>query len=127
MARALAQEPQLLVLDEVTAFLDLPRRVDIMRTLRRLAHDNGATILLSTHDLDLAIHLDPGVVVRYDERLLVGISARPFSTWRGFGRRLRWAFGTLRMHLPEETPWRRRAARRRWQEEHTEEAPGAIA
>lgn len=55
MARALAQEPQLLVLDEVTAFLDLPRRVDIMRTLRGLAHDNGATILLSTHDLDLAI------------------------------------------------------------------------
>ena len=37
MARALAQQPKLLVLDEVTAFLDLPRRVDIMRTLRRLA------------------------------------------------------------------------------------------
>jgi iron complex transport system ATP-binding protein len=55
MARALAQQPQLLILDEVTAFLDLPRRVDIMRTLRRLAHDHGATILLSTHDLDLAI------------------------------------------------------------------------
>jgi iron complex transport system ATP-binding protein len=55
MARALAQQPKLLVLDEVTAFLDLPRRVDIMRTLRRLAHRHGATILLSTHDLDLAI------------------------------------------------------------------------
>jgi iron complex transport system ATP-binding protein len=55
MARALAQQPQLLVLDEVTAFLDLPRRVDMMRTLRRLAHERGATILLSTHDLDLAI------------------------------------------------------------------------
>jgi iron complex transport system ATP-binding protein len=55
LARALAQQPQLLILDEVTAFLDLPRRVDIMRTLRRLAHDHGATILLSTHDLDLAI------------------------------------------------------------------------
>jgi len=55
VARALAQQPQLLVLDEVTAFLDLPRRVDIMRTLRRLAHQQGATILLSTHDLDLAL------------------------------------------------------------------------
>ena len=55
MARALAQEPKLLVLDEITAFLDLPRRVDIMRTLRRLAHDSGATVLLSTHDLDLAL------------------------------------------------------------------------
>ncbi|HEU0122063.1 MAG TPA: ABC transporter ATP-binding protein [Bryobacteraceae bacterium] len=55
MARALAQQPKLLILDEVTAFLDLPRRVDIMRTLRSLAHQRGATILLSTHDLDLAL------------------------------------------------------------------------
>jgi glycosyltransferase involved in cell wall biosynthesis len=78
-------------------------------------------------DLDLAIHLDPDQLVRYDERLTVGISARPFSTWRGFGRRLGWAYNTLRMHLPEESPWRRRAARRRWEDEHADEAPGAIA
>jgi len=99
-------------------------RREVWRDVRSHVHSG----LREVHDdLDLAIHLDPGVVVRYDERLLVGISARPFSTWRGFGRRIRWAFGTLRMHLPEETPWRRRAARRRWQEEHTEDAPGAIA
>lgn len=55
MARALAQEPSLMILDEITAFLDLPRRVDIMRVLRRLAHDDGRTILLSTHDLELAL------------------------------------------------------------------------
>ncbi|MFF1574053.1 glycosyltransferase family A protein [Leifsonia sp. NPDC058292] len=78
-------------------------------------------------DLDLAIHLDPDQVVRYDERLTVGISARPFSTWRGFGRRLGWAYTTLRMHLPQESPWRRRSARRRWEEEHAEELPGAVA
>lgn len=78
-------------------------------------------------DLDLAFHLGPGVVIRYDEQLRVGISARPFATWHGFGRRLRWAFVTLRLHLPEESPWRRRAARRRWEKEHTEEAPGAMA
>ncbi|MEO7015687.1 MAG: glycosyltransferase family 2 protein [Leifsonia sp.] len=75
-------------------------------------------------DLDLSIHLDPDQIVRYDERLTVGISARPFSTWRGFGRRLGWAYNTLRLHLPEESPWRRRAARRRWEEDHTEEVPG---
>ncbi len=78
-------------------------------------------------DLDLAIHLDPDQVVRYDERLTVGISARPFSTWRGFGRRIAWAYNTLRMHLPEESPWRRRAARRRWDDDHAGEAPGAVA
>ncbi len=55
VARALAQEPAVLVLDEVTAFLDLARRVEIMQLLRRLAHTSGRTLLLSTHDLDLAL------------------------------------------------------------------------
>jgi iron complex transport system ATP-binding protein len=55
LARALAQEPQLMILDEITAFLDLPRRVEIMRILRDLAHRHGRAILLSTHDLELAL------------------------------------------------------------------------
>lgn len=55
IARALAQEPQLLLLDEPTAFLDLPRRVDLMGILRRLAREGGRAVLLSTHDLDLAL------------------------------------------------------------------------
>lgn len=55
MARALAQQPKLMILDEITAFLDLPRRVDIMRILRRLAREEGCAIVLSTHDLDLAL------------------------------------------------------------------------
>ncbi|HLP40487.1 MAG TPA: ABC transporter ATP-binding protein [Fibrobacteria bacterium] len=55
LARALAQEPALLLLDEPTAFLDLPRRVEAMRLLRRLARESGRAVLLSTHDLDLAL------------------------------------------------------------------------
>jgi iron complex transport system ATP-binding protein len=55
VARALAQEPEAMVLDEPTAFLDLPRRVELMRLLRRLAHETGKAILCSTHDLDLAL------------------------------------------------------------------------
>jgi iron complex transport system ATP-binding protein len=55
LARALAQADDVLILDELTAFLDLPRRVETMRTLRRLARDAGRAILLSTHDLDLAL------------------------------------------------------------------------
>ena len=59
IARALAQDPELLVLDEPTAFLDLPHRVDVMRILHQLAHDKAKSILLSTHDLDLALrHAD---------------------------------------------------------------------
>lgn len=56
IARALAQEPLILLLDEPTAFLDLPRRVGLMQMLRDLAHELGKTILVSTHDLDLALH-----------------------------------------------------------------------
>lgn len=55
VARALAQEPSIMILDEVTAFLDLPRRVEIMQLLRKLAHSTNKAILLSTHDMDLAL------------------------------------------------------------------------
>lgn len=55
MARALAQQPKVMVLDEVTAFLDLPRRVDFMQLLRKLARESDCAILLSSHDLDLAL------------------------------------------------------------------------
>lgn len=55
IARALAQETQVMLLDEPTAFLDLPRRVELMRILRNLAHKERLALLLSTHDLDLAL------------------------------------------------------------------------
>ncbi len=55
MARALAQEPKIMILDEITAFLDLPRRVEFMRILRKMAHETNRAVLLSTHDLDLAL------------------------------------------------------------------------
>jgi len=55
IARALAQQPEVMVLDEPTAFLDLPRRVEMMALLQHLAHSTNKAILLSTHDLDLAL------------------------------------------------------------------------
>ena len=55
IARALAQDPAIMILDEPTAFLDLPRRVEIMQLLRHLAEDSQRAILLSIHDLDLAL------------------------------------------------------------------------
>jgi iron complex transport system ATP-binding protein len=55
LARALAQEPVVMILDEITAFLDLPRRIEIMRILRDLAHKRDRAIVVSTHDLDLAL------------------------------------------------------------------------
>lgn len=55
IARALAQDTPAMLLDEPTAHLDLPNRVAIIRLLRKLAHTTGKTILLSTHELDLAL------------------------------------------------------------------------
>ena len=54
MARALTQEPDALLLDEPTAFLDLHHQLDIARTLRRLNREQGLTVVMVSHDLNLA-------------------------------------------------------------------------
>lgn len=55
IAKSLAQDTPVILLDEPTAFLDYPAKVELMTLLRRLAHDDGKTILLSTHDLETAL------------------------------------------------------------------------
>ena len=55
LARALAQDTPVVLLDEPTAHLDLPTRVALMRLLHQLARTTGKAILLSTHELDLAL------------------------------------------------------------------------
>ena len=55
IARALAQQPTVMLLDEPTAFLDLPTRVEITGLLKRLSRETGLAALMSTHDLDLAL------------------------------------------------------------------------
>jgi iron complex transport system ATP-binding protein len=57
IARALAQQPAVLVLDEPTAFLDAPSRTALVEILRGLARDQNLTIVMSTHDLDLALRV----------------------------------------------------------------------
>lgn len=57
IARAIAQTARLMILDEITAFLDLPGRVEIMALLRHHARATGAIVLLSSHDLDLSLQL----------------------------------------------------------------------
>lgn len=55
IAKALAQQTPVVLLDEPTAFLDYPSRVEVMQLLLNIAHEEHKTVLLSTHDLDLAL------------------------------------------------------------------------
>jgi iron complex transport system ATP-binding protein len=57
IAKALAQETPLIFLDEPTAFLDYPSKVEMMRLLHRLTRMQRKTIFLSTHDLELALQI----------------------------------------------------------------------
>ena len=57
IAKALAQQTPVIFLDEPTAFLDFPSKVDTLQMLRRLAHELHKTIFLSTHDVELAFQL----------------------------------------------------------------------
>jgi iron complex transport system ATP-binding protein len=57
IARALAQQTPIILLDEPTAFLDMPDRHELCTLLRDLAHKQGKCILFSTHELDIATSL----------------------------------------------------------------------
>ncbi|OBH17395.1 ATP-binding cassette domain-containing protein [Mycolicibacter sinensis] len=89
-ARALAQQPGLLILDEPTAFLDVSSRAGLFGLLRELARDQQLAVVLSTHDLELALRvadrvwlLDPaGTLVDTvgEELMLSGRIAAMFDT-----------------------------------------------
>ncbi len=57
IAKTLAQETPIIFLDEPTAFLDYPSKVEIMLLLQNLAREQSKTVFLSTHDLELALQI----------------------------------------------------------------------
>jgi iron complex transport system ATP-binding protein len=57
IARALAQRPAVLLLDEPAAFLDVSARVEMIATLRQLAREQGVAVILSSHDLELSLRM----------------------------------------------------------------------
>jgi glycosyltransferase involved in cell wall biosynthesis len=88
---------------------NLALRSSAWSRLRLTVHRNQADI---HDDLDLSYHVAPDMIVRYDPKLVVGISARPFGSWRALRRRLSWAFGTMALNGREISAMRRRSARR---------------
>jgi iron complex transport system ATP-binding protein len=69
IARALAQEPEILLLDEPSAFLDLKHQVQVFELMRRLNRERGLTIVAALHDLNLAALFFPRLVMLRDGRI----------------------------------------------------------
>jgi iron complex transport system ATP-binding protein len=73
IARVLAQDTPIILLDEPTAFLDLPNRYEVCLLLRNLAHERGKTVIFSSHDLSIVMSLA-------DRILLLDPTASHFGT-----------------------------------------------
>jgi glycosyltransferase involved in cell wall biosynthesis len=70
-------------------------------------------------DLDLSFQFRPGMSVEYDRYLRVEVSARPFGSFRGLGRRLYWAYTTVATNSREQPLLARRAERKAWDHQHS--------
>ncbi|HKV47310.1 MAG TPA: ABC transporter ATP-binding protein [Candidatus Acidoferrales bacterium] len=66
LARAMAQQPSLLLLDEPTQHLDIGGKIELLRRLRRLADENRHTVLVVTHELDLAAEFADQIVLLHN-------------------------------------------------------------
>jgi iron complex transport system ATP-binding protein len=69
IARALAQEPEILLLDEPSAFLDLKHQVQILELMRRLNRERRLTIVAALHDVNLAALFFPRLVMLCDGKI----------------------------------------------------------
>ena len=70
IARALAQDTPIILLDEPTSFLDLPNRYELCRLLSDLAHKENKCIIFSTHELDIALSLADSIALVDTPRLV---------------------------------------------------------
>lgn len=53
LARALAQKPELLILDEPTTYLDIPSKIELLSLLKKIVRENNVAVIMSTHDLEI--------------------------------------------------------------------------
>ena len=69
LARAICQEPEVLILDEPTSFLDIRHKLEFLNLIQNLAHTHGITVILSLHELDLAQKISDKVLCIKENRL----------------------------------------------------------
>ncbi len=70
IARALAQDTDLIILDEPTTHLDLLHKISVLKILKKLSHETGKCILFSTHDIDMAIQLSDEVIMMTNDTVM---------------------------------------------------------
>jgi len=73
IARAMAQDTPLIILDEPTVHLDIPNRIDIVQLLSRLAHEHQKAVLMSSHDLELALQSADQLWLIQQDQIVSGI------------------------------------------------------
>ncbi len=73
IAKALAQDTPLVLLDEPTAHLDLPNRIEIMLLLRRLASETQKCFILSMHELELAVQVADCILLMSPQGVVTGV------------------------------------------------------
>ena len=104
IAKALAQQTPVIFLDEPTAFLDFPSKVEIMQLLHTLSRTTGKTIFLSTHDLELALQIadtiwlmdkEKGVMIGTPQELAGNGSLNDFFSQRGIEFKIHDVDGSL--------------------------------
>lgn len=72
IARTLAQDTKVIVLDEPTAFLDLPNKYEIVHLLNKLSKEEDKTVIFSTHDLNIAIQEADKIWLMLDDKIVEG-------------------------------------------------------
>ncbi|MCK5507981.1 MAG: ABC transporter ATP-binding protein, partial [Desulfobacterales bacterium] len=63
LARALAQEPEIMILDEPTLHLDLKHKIEVMSILQKFCREKGITVIVSLHDVDIALRVSDKVIM----------------------------------------------------------------
>ena len=69
LARAICQEPEIIVLDEPTSFLDIRHKLELLAVLRRMAKEKGITVVMSLHEIDLAQKVSDKIVCVKGDRI----------------------------------------------------------
>ena len=111
LARALCQDPDIILLDEPTSFLDIRHKLELLAILRKMAVENGITVLLSLHEIDLAQKISDRIIcVKGDRIRLYGTPEEIFreevirDLYEMETGSYDPVFGSLEMNRPEGKP-----------------------